>query len=175
MRRYIIAVIAMLIAVSLLVLAGCGEDKTTADTSEYAGTYISEDNADDYIEIGDNNTFTMMSDGEETSGSCDVEDGSLLLSAGSYNATMKISGDAITDEDGNRYVKGYATVEEAIEAYCAANGIVIPDLTISEEKQVSQQDPAWEVDYAFPAEAEGEGVFFLLQNSDGAWAVIAHT
>lgn len=71
--------------------------------------------------------------------------------------------------------EGSDTPRGAIESYCNEKGIDIPDLTVSREKQVSVQDPTWEIDYAFPAEAEGTGQFFLLHNAVEGWVVVAHT
>ena len=74
-----------------------------------------------------------------------------------------------------------ATQKQAIEAYCKAAGIVIPDMVVnsedadSEPPTVSKEDPSWEVDYAFPADAEGKGVFFLVHKADGSWTVVADT
>jgi hypothetical protein len=34
---------------------------------------------------------------------------------------------------------------------------------------------SWEVDYAFPSDAEGEGTFFLVHKVDGGWTVVAST
>lgn len=196
MRRIVLAVTVLLLALSLLALAGCGDKDKEAvvDTKEFAGRYVSESDASDVIEIRENSTFEMTRGGDTVSGSCAVEDAQLLLSAGSFSETMSIAGDVITDEDGIRYVKstgkeekkeekkeeepaeeGFATVKEAIVEYCRVNGIEIPDLVVSGEKEVSSRDPSWEVDYAFPPEAEGLGVFFLLHETDGGWVVVAHT
>jgi hypothetical protein len=71
--------------------------------------------------------------------------------------------------------KAYATPKEAIVAYCNEKGVHIRDLNISSDKKVSVHDPDWEIDYAFPAAAEGEGYFFLLHKTSGGWMVIAHT
>jgi hypothetical protein len=74
-----------------------------------------------------------------------------------------------------------ATQKEAIEAYCTAAGIVIPDMAVNTEDPdiegpvVSSEDPSWEIDYAFSADAEGEGTFFLVHKVDGGYTVVAHT
>ena len=74
-----------------------------------------------------------------------------------------------------------ATQKEAIQAYCDANGIDIPELTVSgddgfgDKPTVSTEDPSWQIDYAFPAAQEGTGTFFLLQQTDAGWSVVAHT
>ena len=74
-----------------------------------------------------------------------------------------------------------ATQKQAIEAYCTAAGIDIPGMVVntedadSEPPLVSKEDPSWEVDYAFPADAEGRGVFFLVRKVDGSYKVIADT
>jgi hypothetical protein len=74
-----------------------------------------------------------------------------------------------------------ATQKQAIEAYCTSAGIDIPDMVVntedadSEPPLVSKEDPSWEVDYAFPADAEGRGVFFLVRKVDGSYKVIADT
>jgi hypothetical protein len=73
------------------------------------------------------------------------------------------------------------TQKAAIVAYCRAAGIYIPDMIVntedadSEPPLVSGTDPSWEVDYAFPADAEGEGVFFLVRKDGGDYKVIADT
>lgn len=71
--------------------------------------------------------------------------------------------------------KGYSTPKGAIEEYCKEKGVDIPDMNVSADKKVSGKDPNWEVDYAFPAAAEGEGYFFLLHKTGGGWMVTAHT
>ncbi len=74
-----------------------------------------------------------------------------------------------------------ATQKEAIEAYCRTAGIVIPDMAVNTEDTdiegpvVSSEDPSWEIDYAFPADAEGEGTFFLVHKVDGNYTVVADT
>jgi hypothetical protein len=182
MRRLTVAVVIGLFVLGMIALGGCGGAKEEADqdSSAYAGTYVSEQNPADFIEIESNNTFRMSKGGKEVSGSCAVEDGSLLLSAGSFSETMKISGDTITDSDGAKFSKNgqpqsFDPLKEAIEKYRDENGITMPDLVVSQEKTVSVQDPSWEIDYAFPAEAEGTGQFFLLHKTGDGWAVVAHT
>ena len=71
--------------------------------------------------------------------------------------------------------KGTSTPKGAIVEYCEEKGIDIPALNVSADKKVSVKDPDWEIDYAFPAAAEGEGYFFLLHKTSGGWTVIAHT
>jgi len=71
--------------------------------------------------------------------------------------------------------KGSSTTKGAIVAYCGEKGIDIPALNVSADKKVSGKDPDWEIDYAFPAAAEGEGYFFLLHKTSGGWTVIANT
>jgi len=74
-----------------------------------------------------------------------------------------------------------ATQKQAIVAYCTAAGIDIPDMVVntedadSEPPMVSKEDPSWEIDYAFPADAEGRGVFFLVHKADGNWSVVSDT
>jgi hypothetical protein len=77
--------------------------------------------------------------------------------------------------------EGAATQKAAIQAYCDANGIDIPELNVSgddgfgDKPTVSVEDPDWEIDYAFPAAQEGTGRFFLLHKTDTGWTVVAHT
>jgi len=71
--------------------------------------------------------------------------------------------------------KGSSTQKEAIVEYCDEKGIDIPALNVSADKTVSGKDPDWEIDYAFPAAAEGEGYFFLLHKTGGGWTVITNT
>jgi len=74
-----------------------------------------------------------------------------------------------------------ATQKQAIAAYCTAAGIDIPGMVVntedadSEQPLVSKTDPSWEVDYAFPPDAEGKGVFFLVHKADGSYKVVADT
>jgi len=74
-----------------------------------------------------------------------------------------------------------ATQKQAIVAYCKAAGIVIPNMVVntedadSEPPTVSKEDPSWEIDYAFPADAEGRGVFFLVHKVDGNYTVVSDT
>jgi len=74
-----------------------------------------------------------------------------------------------------------ATQKQAIVAYCKAAGIDIPDMRVNTEDAdiegptVSKEDPSWEIDYAFPADAEGKGVFFLVHKADGNYTVVADT
>lgn len=76
---------------------------------------------------------------------------------------------------------GAATQKAAIQGYCDKNSIDMPDLTVSgddgygDKPTVSKEDPSWQIDYAFPAAAEGTGEFFLLHKTDGGWTVVAHT
>ncbi len=76
---------------------------------------------------------------------------------------------------------GAASQKAAIQAYCDANGIDIPELNVSgddgygDKPTVSTEDPSWEIDYAFPAAQEGAGTFFLLHETDAGWTVVAHT
>lgn len=105
MRKSAALALAGLLALGLLALAGCGDKEPAVDTGRYAGRYVSQKSPPDYIELASNNTFTLVRDGETTSGSFDVEGDDLLLSAGSYSNTMKISGDTISDRDGTRYEK----------------------------------------------------------------------
>lgn len=189
MRRFTLAVIIGVLVVGLLGAAGCGkeEEAEISDLSAVSGTYVSEEDSSDYIGIMPNHTFTMAIGSEVVSGSCDVQGSDLLLSAGSFSETMSIAGGVITTRDGTRFIisiegreeepepGSHDTREEAIREYCREHGISIPSLTISAEKTVSVQDPAWEILYAFPAEAEGEGRSFLLRRVAGDWVVVAHT
>lgn len=191
MRKFAVILVAALLAVGVLGVCGCGgsdrtDVETETDTYIYTGSYVNADNNAEYIELESNNTFTMMKDGEEISGSYDVEEGTLRLSAGSFSETMKISAGVITTEEGKKFMlveevriddstEGSGTQKEAIEDYCREEDITIEGLTVSFEKEVSAQDPDWEIDYAFPAEAEGKGQFFLLHRVDGEWMVVAHT
>lgn len=189
MKKQMAIVLVVLLAVGLYGACGCGGngDQASDDIALYAGTYLSESNPSDFIEIMSNSTFTLLRDGEEISGSCLVEDGKLLLSAGSFSETMEIAEGVITAGDGTRYALGAegktespepadsASRKEAIDSYCRENGIVMDSLTLSAEREVSAEDPDWEIDYAFPAESEGSGQFFLLHRAGGQWAVVAHT
>lgn len=47
----------------------------------------------------------MRKDGREVTGSSTVEDGKLLLSAGSFSETMQIGEDVITAKDGTRFTR----------------------------------------------------------------------
>jgi hypothetical protein len=95
-----------------------------------------------------------------------------LLAAG---LLLVACGDAAQTEE------GAATQKAAILGYCDKNGIDIPELTVSgddgfgDKPTVSKENPSWQIDYAFPAEAEGEGQFFLLHKTDAGWTVVAHT
>ena len=95
-----------------------------------------------------------------------------LLAAG---LLLVACGDAAQTEE------GAATQKAAITAYCDKNSIDIPDLTVSgddgfgDKPTVSEEDPSWEIDYAFPAAAEGDGEFFLLHKTDAGWTVVAST
>lgn len=187
MRKFTVVIIAVLLATGVIAACGCGGGSgDEEDITLYTGKYWSESNPSDYIEIMPNNTFVMMEDNEETSGSCSVEEGTLSLSAGSYNETMKINAGVITaggkkyaivteEEDEESEQSDSAAIKKAIEGYCQEKGIEMASLTVSEEKSVSTEDPDWEIDYAFPAEAEGTGQFFLLHKTGTDWAVIAHT
>lgn len=188
MRKIAVVVVVVLLSLGVVAVCGCGGgDEAEDEITLYTGKYWSESNPSDYIEIMPNNTFTMLIEGEETSGSCSVEEGSLRLSAGSYDETMKIREGVITAGDGTRYAivvegerddsqqEGFSTRKEAIDEYCQENGIEMDSLTVSSEKEVSVEDSDWEIDYAFPAEAEGEGQFFLLHKSGGSWEVLANT
>ena len=88
-----------------------------------------------------------------------------LLAAG---LPLVACGDAAQTEE------GAATQKAAIEAYCDRNSIDIPQPTLAsdgygDKPTVSKEDPGWEIDFAFPAEAEGAGQFFLLHKTDGGW------
>ncbi|MBM3146777.1 MAG: hypothetical protein FJ000_02660 [Actinobacteria bacterium] len=84
-----------------------------------------------------------------------------------------------TDGAASPTSQGAATQKEAIQAYCDEIGLDMPDLQVSGEDgygdpaTVSATDPNWEIDYAFPADAEGDGHFFLLHEVDGSWTVVA--
>jgi hypothetical protein len=196
MRRFVIAFTAMLLVASLFALAGCGTKETTVDTGDNQSDVKSA--IEEYCAANGIDIPGLTVSGEKQVSQKDPNwevDYAFPAEAegeGVFFLLHKTSGGwvvvAHTEEVGwtaeqlkalgaptDLVLERYSTVKEAIEEYCAANGIDIPGLTVSGEKQVSQEDPNWEVDYAFPAEAEGEGVFFLLQNTDGAWAVIAHT
>lgn len=184
MKKIAVVALAMLLSIGVIAVWGCGGngDETEDEITLYTGKYWSESNPSDYIEIMPNNTFTMFLDGDETSGSCYIEEGTLSLSAGSYDETMEISKGVITTSDGTKFaivVEGEEedseAQKEAIVNYCREEGIDIPDLTVSDEKEVSRENPDWEIDYAFPAEAEGTGQNFLLHKVDEDWVVVAHT
>ena len=99
----------------------------------------------------------------------------LFLTLLAVGLLLVACGDTAQPED------GAATQKAAIQGYCDANGIDIPQLNVSgddgygDKPTVSKEDPTWEIDYAFPAEAEGEGQFFLLRKTDGGWVVVAAT
>ena len=77
--------------------------------------------------------------------------------------------------------EGAATRKAAIQGYCDKNSIVMTDLPLSgddgfgDKPTVSKEEPSWEIDYAFPAAAEGTGEFFLLHETDAGWTVVANT
>jgi len=77
--------------------------------------------------------------------------------------------------------KCFDTPQEAVQWYVNVKGIDMSDVRISGEDgfgdkpTVSTEDPAWEIVYAFPAEAEGDGDFFLMRETDGGWQVMATT
>jgi len=108
MKKLTASMVAGLLVLGLVALAGCGK-KSTVDTKSYTGKYSSKKNPSDFIELRPNDTFTFVQNGQTTSGSYDIEGDSLLLSAGSYDNTMKISGKTITDTDGTQYVRGPGT------------------------------------------------------------------
>ncbi len=70
---------------------------------------------------------------------------------------------------------GFPTQKEAIEKYCAEEGIDVPELVVSGEKEVSATDANWEINYAFTPDKEGEGTFFLVHKTAAGWAVVTHT
>ncbi len=107
MRKLKFSVILLTLLLGLVVMAGCGngEEDPEALLRKHAGVYISESDPQHYIEIRENGTFDMEIERGFTSGSCMVENGELLLSAGSFADTMEISDGVITDSEGNRFLK----------------------------------------------------------------------
>lgn len=132
-----------------LVLAGCGG---TASTTAESGTTAQT------TATGSSATTAQTTGGDASATSVQTTAGDSQTAAGSTQTTAA----------------GAASQQEAIEAYVAAQKIQIKDLVVSEEKAVSA-DTTWEVDYAFPAEFEGLGYFFLLHKIDSGWTVLAHT
>jgi hypothetical protein len=107
MKKLTVNVLVLILVFSLLVIAGCGngEEDPVALLRKHAGVYISESNSEHYIEIRGNGTFEMEIERGYTMGSCMIEKGELLLSAGSFADSMAISDGVITDSEGTRFVK----------------------------------------------------------------------
>ncbi len=107
MKKLTVSVTILMLVLSLLVIAGCGngEEDPEALLRKHAGVYISESDSEHYIEIPEKGTFEMEIKRGYTMGSCMIEKGELLLSAGSFADSMAISDGVITDNEGTRFVK----------------------------------------------------------------------
>lgn len=109
----VVMVICAVLTGVLFVIVGCGNEKTSdtdieetrGEDAEYVGKYVSESNPADFIELRANHTFTWMRNSEETVGSYVIEEGRLLLSAGSFNETMTVRDGALVDSSGTTYQK----------------------------------------------------------------------
>lgn len=102
-----ISVIILALLLGLVVMTGCGngEEDPEALLKKYAGEYVSEADPQHFISLQDNGWFEMEVERGYTSGSWGIEDGVLLLSAGSFADTMTISDKEITDSGGTKFLK----------------------------------------------------------------------
>ncbi len=107
MKKLTLNVIFFMLVPCLVAIAGCGNggEAPEALLGKHAGVYSGESDSQHYIEIRENGTFQMDIGRGYTSGSCMVQKGELLLSAGSFADTMEISDGVTTDSEGNRFVK----------------------------------------------------------------------
>ena len=178
-----VIIVASLALVIGLVAAGCGKKaapniSSVSPTSGEAGDQVKISGSD----FGE--TQGTVRFGDEAADVVSWSDTSITakvpsdLKAGEYD--LKVENEAGTGNGVQFEVKEKAqdgtseTPVEVIEEYCAENGIDVSgweyDVTV-----VSSSDPDWKIDYGFPPEAEGEGIFFLLHKKSGAWTVVAHT
>jgi hypothetical protein len=187
MRRT--AVILMIFVASLamvvgLVVMGCGSSAAPSITSvsPASGEVGSEvkisgsDFGDDQgtVQFGDEAADIMTwSDTQITAKvPSDLQAGECEISVSNNGRTSNMFQFEVTEKKQDE--RTAATPVEAIEEYCESRGINVSDWEF-DVTVVSDIDTNWRIDYGYPPTAEGEGIFFLLNKEEDAWAVIAHT
>jgi len=98
-RKILLIVLVMTLLVTSGAVIGCG-------AVGISGTYVNEDNSDEYLELNEDGTFYLKEMGLGLDGEWEVKDDELRLHfTMGLVATAEIEGNKIYDEDGKAWVK----------------------------------------------------------------------
>jgi len=87
-----------MLLVTLGIMIGCG-------TGGISGTYVNEDNPEEYLKLNEDSTFYLEEYGISVTGEWEVKGGELKLSLMGIVVTAEIKGNKIIDEEGKVWVK----------------------------------------------------------------------
>ncbi|MDY6795876.1 MAG: IPT/TIG domain-containing protein [Actinomycetota bacterium] len=188
MGRKSITLVIMVACVAMvmgLVVLGCGKKAEPNITSispssgevgtevTISGTGFGSDQGNGTVEIG--SVTSAVSDWSDTKITVKIPSD---LKAGKFEVVVRyedgISNTVEFEVAEKKSDSTQKTPVEVIEKYCQENSIDVSGWEY-EVVIVSSSDSTWKIDYGFPPEAEGEGIFFLLQQKSGQWTVVAHT
>lgn len=97
-RKCLLIGLAVMLLVTLGGAISCG-------TIGVSGTYVNEDNPDEYLELNEDGTFYLKEYGISVTGEWEVKGDELRLSWMGFVVTGQIKGNKIYDQDGKVWVK----------------------------------------------------------------------
>ena len=98
MKKYISVGLAVIMLVSFIGVVGCG-------VGSISGTYVNENNPDEYLELNNDGTFYLKEMGIGITGEWEVTDDELRLEWMGMVFTAEIRGNRLYDQDGKVWVK----------------------------------------------------------------------
>lgn len=98
MKKCLLIGLAIMLAVSAMGIVGCGK-------AGIAGTYISEDNPDEYLELKADGTYYLKEGGLGVTGEWETSGNELRLELWGFVVTAEIRGNKLYDPDGKVWVK----------------------------------------------------------------------
>ncbi|MDO9333388.1 MAG: DUF5050 domain-containing protein [Dehalococcoidales bacterium] len=97
-RKCLLVGLAIILLVTLLGTVGCGK-------ASISGSYVNQDDPDEYLELNDDGTFYLKEMGVGFDGEWEAEGKELRLHLMGMVTTAQIKGNKILDEDGKVWVK----------------------------------------------------------------------
>ena len=106
LKIYLVIGLVLLMTTNTLSVIGCG--KTGIN-----GTYVNEDNPDEYLELNDDGTFNLNEYGIGWTGEWEIDGDTITLSFPTgFAARGELKGNKIFDEDGKVWVKEVKSCRE---------------------------------------------------------------